>query len=235
MKRKITRKKIVTPVEPEKESLSPTSLSGLFKNYPKIIGMFVLLLFCPPLGWLFTYKYSPYDKKTSAAIAAVCTLFFVYAGFISPEHSFIDTAKLTRENFSARYNEQATKLAPKLGITLDEKNLTLDGENFSYAVTNVINFEGKVDAENNFVREVTVTAVPKTTDESFQALNCYGLVIATLNPELDQDKRGEILRELKLLETNVNENTGASTVSGRINYAIKTEDGKVTFTATISQ
>ena len=159
------------------------------------------------------------------------TFFFVYAVFISPQHEFVDVGKLTRESFCTRYNEQVAKLAPNLNLTIDENNLKVDGDNFSYNITEKIKIAAQV--ENNFVREVTVTAAPKTTDESFQALNCYGLVIATLNPELNQDKRGEVLRELKLLETNINENIDASTESGRITYSIKTYGGKVTFTAQI--
>ena len=202
------------------------------KNYPRVIGMFILLLFCPPLGWLFTYKFSPYDKKTSWAIATVCTFFFVYAVFISPQHEFVDVGKLTRESFCARYNEQVAKLAPNLNITIDEKNLQVADNDFSCNITDNIMMTAQV--KEDFVREVVVTAAPKTTDESFQALNCYGLVIATLNPELNQDKRGEVLRELKLLETNINENVSASTESGRITYSIKTDNGNVTFTAKIA-
>ena len=202
------------------------------KNYPRVIGMFILLLFIPPLGWIFTYRFSPYDKKTSWAIATVCTFFFVYAVFISPQHEFVDVGKLTRESFCTRYNEQVAKLAPNLSLTVDENNLKIDGDNFSYDITEKIKIAAQV--ENNFVREVVVTAAPKTTDESFQALNCYGLVIATLNPELNQDKRGEVLRELKLLETNLKENINSSTESGRITYSIKTDGGKVTFTAKIA-
>jgi len=203
------------------------------KNYPRVIGMFILLLFIPPLGWIFTYRFSPYDKKTSWAIAIVCTFFFVYSVFISPQHEFVDVGNLTRESFCTRYNEQVAKLAPNLNLTVDENNLKIDGNNFSYKITDKIKIAAKV-SKNNFVREVVVTAAPKTTDESFQALNCYGLVIATLNPELNQDKRGEVLRELKLLETNINENINTSTESGRITYLIKTDGGNVTFTAKIA-
>ena len=204
-----------------------------FKNYAKVVGMFVLLLFCPPLGWIFTYKFSPYDKKTSLAIATVCTFFFVYAVFISPQHEFVDVGKLTRESFCTRYNEQIAKLAPNLNLVIDEDKLSVDGENFSCDITDEIKLAAQVE-ENNFVREVVVTAAPKNNDESFQALNCCGLVIATLNPELNQDKRGDVLRELKLLETNLNENINTSTERGRITYSIKTDAGKITFTARIA-
>lgn len=218
----------VTPAVKE----NPTSWTGFFKNYPRIIGMFILLLFLPPIGWIFAYKFSPYDKRTTIGISVLCTAFFVYAVFISPEHSFIDTAKLSRADFCTRYNEQAAKLAPKLGINLDENNLSVDGDNFSYKITDAINFDAQI--KNNFVKEISVTAEPKNTDDSFQAINTFGLVIATLSPELNQDKRGEILRELKMLETNISGDLNASTVSGRITYGVKSSAGKIIFTARIN-
>lgn len=230
--RRIKRKSNTTVEVAPAVKENPTSWSGFFKNYPRIIGMFILLLFLPPIGWIFAYKFSPYDKKATLAISVGCTLFFVYAVFISPEYDWVNTAKLSRTDFCTRYNEQATKLAPKLGITIDENNLTVDGDNFSYKITDVLNFDAQV--KNNFVKEISVTAEPKNTDDSFQAINTFGLVIATLNPELNQEKRGEILRELKMLEPNVNDDLNASTVSGRITYVVKSSAGKIIFTALIN-
>ena len=225
------KNKSVKP-EPPAVKENPTSWTGFFKNYPRIIGMFVLLLFLPPIGWLFTYKYSPYDKKTSLAIATACTMFFIYAVFISPQHSWIDTAKLSRADFCTRYSEQAKKLAPRLGLNIDEENLIVEGENFTY------NFNDKLKlvatTENNFVKEIEITAAPQNTDDSFRALNSFGLVIATLNPELDQDKRGGILRELQMLDKTVSDDLNASTESGRISYSVKSSAEKLIFTARIN-
>lgn len=229
MPRKI-KKKSFKP-EPPVVKENPTSWTAMFKHYPRIIGMFILLLFLPPIGWIFTYKYSPYDKKTSLAIATVCTLFFVYAVFISPEHSWIDNAKLSRADFCTRYTEQATKLAPRLGLAIDEEKIIVDGENFSYKFNDTL--ELVATTENNFVRKVQITATPKTTDESFQALNSFALVAATLNPELNQDKRGEIFRELQMLEKAVSDDLDTSTVRGRVTYSMKSNSGKLIFTAQI--
>lgn len=232
--RKIKRKSVkpVEIVQEKSAESSITSLKGLFKNYPRIIGMFILLLFMPPIGWLFAYKFSPYDKKTTLGISAVCTAFFVYAVFISPEHEFVDVSKFTHTEFCTRYNEQAKKLAPRLGLTIDEEKLTFDGENFKYEITNVLELSAQI--KNNFVKEVEITAAPKNTDDSFQAINCFGLVIATLNPELNQDKRGEILRELKMLDNAISDDLNATTVSGRITYGVKNSGGKIIFTARIN-
>ena len=117
-------------------------------------------------------------------------------------------------------------------MTIDESKLQLDGENFSYDVTDNLKFSAQI--ENNFVREVDITATPKTTDDSFQAINCFGLVIATLNPELNQDKRGDVLRELKMLDNALSNDLNESAVRGRITYGVKNSDGKIIFTARVN-
>lgn len=228
--RKIKRKNF-TP-DPPVVKENPTSWTGFFKNYPRIIGMFILLLFLPPIGWLFTYKYSPYDKKTSLAIATICTLFFVYAVFISPSHEWIDSSKFTRADFCTRYSEQATKLAPNLGLAIDEEKIIVDGENFRYKFNDEL--ELAATTEKNFVKKVEVTAAPKNTDESFKALNCFALVTATLSPELDQDKRGEIFRELQMLDKTAADDLNTSTTKGKITYSIKNISGKLIFNAQIN-
>lgn len=227
-----SKAKINTTIETVKEE--PIFSMKNFKNYPRIIGMFILLLFVPPIGWLFAYKYSPFDKKTSIIISAFCTCFFVYAVFISPEHEWIDTAKLTREDFCERYNKQADKLVPNLDIKLDEKKFVVGRTSFAYTITDTIRLQGKIDDDTLFVKEVSVIATPKNTDESFQMLNSCGLVVATLSPELDQDKRSDVFRELKVLEKAADENFEASTVKGRITYSLKNDSGKFTFTAQIN-
>lgn len=229
--RKINKRKPpIQPVKEKSEESSITSLKGLFKNYPRIIGMFILLLFMPPIGWIFAYKFSPYDKRTTLGISAICTAFFVYAVFISPEHEWVDSSKLTRTEFCARYNSQATKLAPNLGLAIDEEKLKLDGENFSYDITEHLKLSAKV--ENNFVKEATITSMPENNDDSFQTLNSFGLIIATLSPELNQDKRGDVLRELRMLE--FADELDESTVSGIITYSLKKSGEKVIFTGRVN-
>lgn len=229
MPRKIKNKSAKPVVSEVKEN--PTSWTGLFKNYPRIIGMFILLLFVPPIGWIFTYKYSPYDKKTSLAIATVCTAFFVYAVFISPEHVWFDNTKLTRTDFCARYSENSEKLSPRLGLAIDEDKLSVDGENFTYKFNDSLELAGMT--ENNFVKQITITTSPENNDDSFITINAFGLVVATLNPELNQDKRGEVFRDLGMLSPNIDD-FDVSTVRGRITYNMKRISGQLFFTAQIN-
>lgn len=228
MARRIKKKSKPTP--PVSENPKPSV--NFWRDYPRIIPMFILLLFLPPIGWFFTYKYSPYDKKTSAVIATVCTFFFVYAVFISPERTWVDVGKFTQTEFVSQYNRQAEKLAPRLGLNIDEEKISDDGKILQYKFTDNLEISAQVNA-NNFVDEVTITAAPKNTDDSFQAINSFGLVVATFNPELDQEDRGEILRELQMLEGKMSDNSNASTVSGRINYSVNNTSGKIIFTARV--
>ena len=52
--------------------------------YPKVLAMLLLLVFIPPLGLIFMYKFSPFDRKTNFLVAAACIGFFIYAQFSSP-------------------------------------------------------------------------------------------------------------------------------------------------------
>ena len=228
--RKIRKPKPKPQVEVVKEE--PIFSLSNFKNYPRIVGMLVLLLFIPPLGWLFAYKYSPYDKKTTVTMSVLCTAFFVYAVILSPEHSFVDIGKLKREDFVAHYNEQVTKLAPNLNLSIAENNLNIEGDNFSYKFNDTLKLDVKT--ENTFVKGVDVNAAPKTTDDSFQLLNVCGLVVAVLNPELNQEKRGDVFRELQMLEKAADEDLNTSTVKGKITYSLKKSDGEYFFTASIN-
>lgn len=230
--RKIRKPKSQPKVEVVKEE--PIFSMSNFKNYPRIIGMFILLLFLPPIGWFFAYKYSPYDKRTTITMSVLCTAFFVYAVILSPEHSFIDVGKLKREDFVAHYNEQADKLAPNLGIKIDEKDFAVGRVDFAYGVTDTINLRGKIDNDTLFVKEVSIVAAPKTTDESFQMLNACGLVVAVLNPELNQEKRGDVFRELQMLEKAADESLDTSTVKGRITYSLRKTGENLFFTARIN-
>ena len=230
--RKIRKPKPKPQIEVVKEE--PIFSLSNFKNYPRIIGMFMLLLFIPPLGWLFAYKYSPYDKKTTLTMSVLCTAFFVYAVIISPEHSFIDVGKLKREDFAARYNEQADKLAPNLNIKIDENKFVVGRVDFAYSVTDTINLRGKIDDDTLFVKEVSIVADPKNTDESFQMLNACGLVVAVLNPELNQEKRGDVFRELEMLEQAADEDLNTSAVRGKVTYTLRKNDGELFFNARIN-
>ena len=202
--------------------------------------MITLCLCCPPFGWLFMYKYSTFDKDTNISIACICTAFFLIVIVNSPDLDNIIApftggnknfeVAVTPEEFRQKFNDASTKTrASNLNLTIDE---TLSNENFSHDFTANVKLVGTVDADGK-ISELKLFAVPKNQDESFQVLNVLGLLIATFNPELDADDRGEVLRDLRMLKNvSAEEDYDWTTERRGVKYSVHTEGGKSTFTVT---
>ncbi len=203
-------------------------------TYIKTAAMLTLCIFIPPLGWLFMYKYSTFDKKTNFVLAAACLAFFLYANISAGNVENIFGSKkgfeqsLTTEEFREKFNAAAQKLAPNLGLTIDK--LTVEDKNFSYEFTPKLKLVGTLDGEQ--ITELKIFTEPETKDESFQTINVLGLLIATLNPELDKDDRSEVFRDLRMLKEVSTEGTyDWTTQRGWIKYSVHADKGKVIFTA----
>ena len=204
-------------------------------QYVKLAAMITLCIFIPPLGWLFMYKYSTFDRRTNFILAAACLAFFIYANISAGnvENIFGSRAgfetSLTPETFREKFNSASKRLAPNLGIEIAEP-LTIDDKNFSYEFTPKLKLVGTVNGEK--ITELKIFTEPKNQDESFQAINVLGLLISTLNPELDAEDRGEVLRDLRMLkEVSTEGSYDWTTTRGAIKYSVHADNGKVTFTA----
>ena len=202
--------------------------------YLRTAAMITLLIFIPPLGWLFMYKYSTFDKRTNFALAAVCMIFFIYANISAGNLENIFGSNkgfeqsLTPKEFQEKFNASARRLAPNLNLTIDEP-LTVDGKIFRHEFLPTLTLEGTVDSEQ--ITELKLFAEPKNQDESFQVINVLGLLIATLNPELDAEDRGEVMRDLRMLkEVSTEGSYDWTTTRGRVKYSVHTDKGKSTFT-----
>ena len=201
-------------------------------SYVKIGAMLALCLFIPPLGWLFMYKYSPFDRNANIAIAAICTAFFIYANISAGNLGKDFDRNLTPEIFREKFNTSARKLAPNLNLTIDAP-LDVDGKIFRHEFAPQLTLEGSTDADGN-VTALKIFAAPENQDESFKTLNVLGLLIATLNPELDVDDRSEVLRDLRMLKNVAAEDAYDWTTSrGNVEYSIHADAGNVTFTAAL--
>ena len=207
-------------------------------SYIKIAAMLTLCIFIPPLGWFVMYKYSNFDKKTNFVLAAACLAFFIYANISAGNvENIFGSSKgfeqtMTPEQFREKFNTASRKLAPNLGIDIAEP-LTVEDKNFSYEFTPKIKLTGTVDGDGQ-ITELKIFTAPETKDESFQAINVLGLLIATLNPELDKDDRSEVFRDLRMLkEVSTEGSYDWTTTRGRIKYSVHSDSGKSTFTAEI--
>lgn len=204
-------------------------------TYLKTAAMITLCIFIPPLGWLFMYKYSTFDKRTNFVLAAACLAFFIYANISAGNVQNIFGSKegfeqtMTPEQFREKFNAASKKLAPNLGIEIAAP-FTVEDKNFSHEFTPKLKLVGTVDGEN--ISALKILTAPETKDESFQTINVLGLLIATLNPELDVDDRSEVFRDLRMLKEVSTEGSYDWTTSrGRVKYSVHADKGDVTFTA----
>ena len=205
------------------------------KFYAKIVGMFVLLLFMPPLGLLFMYKFSPFNRRENFLIAVSCIGFFLYANY---DLFFTDQYKkmpyeLTAEEFREKFNSKSEELAHQLQLKID--NINLEDNKFEHTFNKNLILSGKL-FDNNNISAIEIFANPQNQDESFQAIVCIGLIISVLNPELDQDARSEVFSDLKMFVDKSVANMNESTSRGNIEYNVRTDnDKKVFFSAKIKK
>ena len=209
-------------------------------SYIKNAAMITLLIFIPPLGLIFMYKYSTFDKKTNFILATACIAFFVYANISAGNLENIFGSdkgfeqNLKPENFREKFNSSARKLAPNLNLTIDEP-LIVEDKNFSHEFTPKLKLVGNVD-DNGQITELKIFTEPENQDESFQTINVLGLLIATLNPELDAEDRGEVFRDLRMLkEVSTEGSYDWTTNRGWIKYSVHSDKGKVVFTAALER
>lgn len=204
-------------------------------SYIKTAAMITFCIFIPPLGWFLMHKYSTFDRRTNVILAATCLAFFIYANISAGNIALFGGENsigqgMSPEIFRNKFNVSAQKLAPNLNLTIDE---TFDDKNFSHEFAPKLKIVGSVDGDGN-VSELKIFAEPKNQDESFQTLNVLGLLIATLNPELDAEDRGEVMRDLRMLKNvSTEEDYDWTTERRGITYSVHTESGKSTFTATL--
>ena len=205
--------------------------------YLKTAAMITLLIFIPPLGLIFMYKYSTFDKKTNFILAAACIAFFTYANISAGNLENIFGSdkgfekNMPPEKFQEKFNAAARRLAPNLNLTLDEP-LTVNEKTFIHEFSPTLTLEGTV--EDGQITELKIFTEPKNQDESFQVINVLGLLIATLNPELDAEDRGEVMRDLRMLKEVSTEGVYDWTTSrGWIKYSVHSDKGKSTFTAAL--
>ena len=207
-------------------------------SYIKTAAMITFCIFIPPIGWYLLHKYSTFDRRTNVILAAACLAFFVYANISAGNIAIFGGQNsigqgISPETFREKFNVAAERTrASNLSLTID-KPFTLDGKNFSHEFAQNLKLVGTVN-DDGHVTELKIFAEPKNQDESFQVLNVLGLLIATLNPELDAEDRGEVMRDLRMLKNvSTEENYDWTTNRRGITYSVHTDAGKSTFTAVL--
>lgn len=116
--------------------------------------------------------------------------------------SQIATLGISPWKFSQEFNRQSKTIAPEVGFYVNEPQVTVGEKQnvFQYIFTQNLMMMGTVDKESGNVKEIMITAIPKTAEEIYGSILLYGVTLATLRPGLKEEERGKILSGLGLLE-----------------------------------
>lgn len=145
---------------------------------------------------------------------------------------------MTFEQFKTAYNAKIAEIAPETGWNIDAAQLQAGDVQDVFMVTfneNVV-MMGVVDKPTRAVKEVMITATPKSENDGQIALLSFGLVIATLNPELNAQRRYEVLDVLKLTDGKVQDllNGDGTTLLGNVRYRTRFDPSSAMFYFTAS-
>lgn len=111
---------------------------------------------------------------------------------------------LKPDEFKDRFNQAATEFDSDLRITdlnVDEGSVQ---DTFQYMLTSHLGLIGSINKQDGSIRSVTILGQGDGTAQSgLNIITSMGILIAAVNPEISPNKRGDILRELKIVGDNV--------------------------------
>ena len=112
-------------------------------------------------------------------------------------------------------------MAPQFQFAVPAPDI-LESGTFGYIFNNGYEMLGIIDKESNKVIELRLTGLPFTPEQAGNLMMLYAITMATVNPELQPEQRGQILKQLGL---DVSKNTDFTTLNG------KTKVGNYSYTA----
>lgn len=133
------------------------------------------------------------------------------------------TIGMTPEQFKTTFNKAATEFESDLIIN----NITVtEGaaqNSFQYMFTENLGIIGTVNKKDGSVRDVMLMGTGDGTLESgADILIGMGILITATNPELSADERGNVLRELGIIDSSDIMDLNKSTIRNGIRYKIMT-------------
>lgn len=123
--------------------------------------------------------------------------------------------------FAQKFNQQSKTMAPQFQFAVPAPDI-LESGTFGYIFNNGYEMLGIIDKESNKVIELRLTGLPFTPEQAGNLMMLYAITMATVNPELQPEQRGQILKQLGL---DVSKNTDFTTLNG------KTKVGNYSYTA----
>lgn len=189
--------------------------------YQKTWFIWLTLVIFFPVGLFLLWRFSSYSTKTKGIISGIFLLLILIGSFsddktkITPqplkqeetkpasvEQTPIYTIGLTPEEFKAKFNAQSSES----GLTINTLE-TESGEKqnaFKYAFSKNLALAASVNKVDGSIRDISIIAQPvKDRNQNFNIFLSFGYLIQAINPELKPDDRGQMLRELGLLDKNL--------------------------------
>lgn len=130
------------------------------------------------------------------------------------------------EEFRKRFNKASDEFKINLKITSIKVEPGQVQDTFQYQFTKSLGMVGTINKKDRQLRNVMIIGQGDGTSNSgFDIILSMGAVIAATNPDLNQSARGEVLKELGLMDENVDlHNLNKSTIRNNVKYNITSSD-----------
>lgn len=126
------------------------------------------------------------------------------------------------DELQKRFNAAATEFQSDFKVNSLQETEGEFQNTYQYQFTNRLGLLGTINKDNHLIKEVTILGQGDGTLKSgMDLMASMGIVIAATNPEISKDDRGNILKELGLLDksTDIND-IDKSTVRNNVRYHI---------------
>lgn len=127
------------------------------------------------------------------------------------------------EDFQREANQFLKDTAPQIHMNIDQWSTSSGSVNdvYRYNFSSANALICSVDKSNNKIKNIMFITVPKTQTDMLNAIAYYATIIAILNPELDSDERGTVIKELGLFEEGADLlNLSGKVVRGSVLYSL---------------
>lgn len=132
------------------------------------------------------------------------------------------TLGMTTDELQSQWNSEIADLdTPELEMPPLQVEIGEAQDVFQHSFTGEVIMLGSARQASGEVRDVSIIGSPTTELSSAQLLLSWGVLISTLSPELSPDERGDVMRELGILDDDVDfTSLEAQVVRGDVRYSI---------------
>ena len=120
--------------------------------------------------------------------------------FTSRTHAAAYNLGMTFDQFADAYSANADIFGIPQFRIYDAEFVAGSVKNaYKYQFTSSLSLIVSVDKNSGLMRDVGILAMPQNDSEILDMLLAYGIIVVTLNPELSQAQRGQLMQQLYLV------------------------------------